>query len=478
MKQLPQHRPEQTNGQKPPQKRDLIRKRLPKLTLKRLGLLALGLVTLLVIVSVFRPTPIAVETGQVERGKLQVTVNAEGKTRVRDRFIVAANVNGQLERIELEEGDPVNVGTLVARIEPLPLNAAVKQALGRLEEAKAQRAGVATQRPKPEALSQATARINAAQANQRQAEARVAQAQAALEQARRDRQRAQELQAAGVIPRQERETAQLNETTRAKELEAATRAAQASAAQVAAAEKDLALLKAEQSDPDYLLRVYDAQIASIEAELSQLQDDARRTEIRSPVQGRVLRILQKSAQFVTEGTPLLELGDATQLELVIDVLSQDAEMIQPNDPIWIEQRGERPPLQAKVTRIEPSAFTKVSALGVEEQRVNVIGDFVEPPQTLGDAYRVDTKIVTWEDENALKLPLSALFRCDRPLGGARGNQAWCVFVVRENKAHRRQIEVGHRSDLEAEVKQGLTTGERVILHPTEQIQDGKRVKTR
>jgi HlyD family secretion protein len=394
-------------------------------------------------------------------------VNAEGKTRVRDRFTIAADVNGRIDRIELEAGDPLERGTLIARIDPLPFNAAVQSALGKLAEAKAQRAGVETQRPKSAAMSQATARINAAIANQQQAEAKVAQAQAALAQAKRDRQRAQALESEGAMTRQNRETAELTETTRTRELEVATRAEQAAIAEVDAARKDREVMAAEQSDPDYLLRVYDAQIASIEAELSRLQDDASRTEIRSPIEGKVLRVLKESAQFVTEGTPLLELGNPARLELVIDVLSSDAEVIRPNSPILIEQGAGRSELQAKVRQVEPSAFTKVSALGVEEQRVNVIGDFVVPPRSLGDAYRVDVKIVTWENKNALKLPLSALFRCD---------QAWCAFVMKENKAYRRRLEVGHRSDREAEVRRGLSVGDRVILHPTEQIQEGKTVK--
>jgi HlyD family secretion protein len=395
MKQLPQPLPEppipeqpsfseQGNGQKPPEPQLVPKRRWP---LKRLGWLTLGLAAVLFVASVLRPTPIAVETAQVERGLLQETVNAEGKTRVRDRFVVAADVDGRIDRIELESGDSVKKGALIARIDPLPLNTSVKQALGRLAEAQAQRAGVETQRPKSAAIDQATARINAATANQEQAVAKVAQAKAALVQAKRDRQRAKELEAAGATTRQSRETAELNETTRNKELEAAAQAAQAATAEVAAAQKDRALLQAEQSDPDYLLRVYEAQITSIEAELSRLQDDASRTAIRAPADGQVLRVLKESAQFVAEGTPLLELGDPARLELVIDVLSSDAERIRPNDPISVEQGTERPPLQARVRRIEPSAFTKVSALGVEEQRVNIIGDFIAPPRSLGDAYR-------------------------------------------------------------------------------------------
>jgi HlyD family secretion protein len=409
-----------------------------------------------------------VDTGKVEQEMLQVTVDAEGKTRVRDRYSITAPANGHLERITLNEGDSVLPGALVARIEPLPLNADVKEALGRLAEWKAQRAGVATQRPKTETLAQAKLRVQKAAADQRQAEARVAQAQAALEQARRDHERAQQLAATGAIPRKDRESAELNETTKAKELEASRLAARATASEVEVAKAAVAVLRKEQTDPDYLLRVYDARIASTEAELAKLRDEANRTDIRSPVKGRVIRILQKSAQYVTDGTPLLELGDVSNLELVIDVLSTDAEQVKPGDPILIERQN-TPPLRARVRLVEPGAFTKVSALGVEEQRVNVIGDFVDIPTSLGDAYRVEAKIVIWEGKNVLKLPLSALFRC---------NQGWCVFVVKENRAQRRLVEVGHRSDFEAEIQQGLTAGEVIVLHPNEQVTQGKPVRSR
>jgi HlyD family secretion protein len=431
-----------------------------------MGYIALAIATCLLLIWAFRPAPVQVSVGTVERGTLQVTVDAEGKTRVRDRFTIAAPVNGHLERIQLHEGDPVQPGTLVARIEPLPLTADVDAALAQLAEWKAQRSGVATQRPKSEALEQANTRIQKAIADQKQAEARVAAARAALEQASRDRQRAQQLEATGAISRQDRESAELNEITKAKELDAASLSAKATASEVEVAKAALAVLKKEQTDPDYLLKVYDARIASTEAELAKLRDDANRTDIRSPVKGRVLRILQKSAQYITNGTPLLELGDVSKLELVIDVLSTDAEQIKPGVPILLEQRN-APSLRARVRLVEPAAFTKVSALGIEEQRVNVIGDFVDVAGSLGDAYRVETKTVVWEGKEVLKIPLSALSRCD---------QGSCVFVVKDQRAQRRTVSVGHRSNFEAEIQTGLAAGEVIILHPNEQIDEGKRVR--
>jgi HlyD family secretion protein len=467
MKLLPL--PDQPTHRKPSPETEDLSKRLPKISPKQFFYCAIALATLVLIVWALRPAPIPVDTGRVTRGELRVTVNAEGKTRVRDRFVISAPIDGRLTRIELDAGDKVEQGTVVARIDRLPLTAAVKEALGRLAQWQAEREGVATQRPKQATLEQARKRIQTALANQRQTEARVAQAQAALEQARRDSQRTQKLQAAGAIPRQDREIAELNETTKAKELEAAKLAAKSAASEVEVARAALTVLQQQQSDPDYLLKVYDARIASVEAELSKLKDEAARTEIRSPVRGQVLRILQKSAQYVTSGTPLLEIGNISKLELVIDVLSIDAVKIQPGDTILIDRGAHTQPLMAKVRLVEPSAFTKVSALGVEEQRVNVIGDFVDTPHFFGDAYRVDVQIVIWDSKNVLEIPLSSLFRCGK---------SWCTFVAKDGKAVRRAVEVGQRSDFEAEIRHGLKEGEVIILHPSEQINDGSRITFR
>ncbi|MDJ0736431.1 MAG: HlyD family efflux transporter periplasmic adaptor subunit [Nostocaceae cyanobacterium] len=467
MKLLPV--PKKPNKPQPTEVKQEWRSHLPKPSRKQIIYTAIVLVTIILVVWAFRPAPLGVDIATVRRGELQVTVNAEGKTRVGDRFVVSAPVDGRLARIKLDEGDRIEQGTVIARIDPLPLTASVKEALGRLEEWRAQREGVATQRPKAATLEQARKRIQVAVTAKKQAQAKVAEIQAALEQARRDRQRAQKLHATGAIPRKDKETAQLNEITKAKELETAKLAVKSATSEVEVARDALTVLQKEQQDPDYLLKVYSARIASVEAELEKLRDEAKRTDITSPVGGQVLRILQKSAQFVKSGTALLELGDVSQLELVIDVLSTDALKIKPGDRILISQGTEQQPLLGKVRLLEPSAFTKVSALGVEEQRVNVIGDFVDSPGSFGDAYRVDVQIVVWEAKDILQVPLSALFRCGK---------SWCTFVVKDGKARLRQIHLGHRSDFDAEVHQGLEAGEQVILHPTEKIDAGSRVKKR
>lgn len=440
-------------------------KQLPRFLLY--ALIGLAIATLLVVA--LRPAPVAVDVGQVEQGNLQVTVDEEGKTRVRSRYVISTPIAGRLNRIELDPGDAIQEGDRVAQIDPLPTDTRVRTAQARLRELQAQRAGVETQRPKQAALDQAQARIRTAQAQQRQAEARVEQAEAALDQARRDRQRAQELAESGAISRQERESAELAETTRTRELETTRREVDAARAEVAAAQQALNLLQAEQQDPDYLLDVYDAQIAAVQAELANLADEADRTDVPSPVTGQVLRVLEESARYVEAGTQLLEVGNTQGLELVIDVLSTDAVNIQPGDAVLIEHWGGNEPLQAQVRYVEPSAFTKVSALGVEEQRVNVIADFSDPPASLGDGYRMDARIVVWEGQDVLKTPLSALFRC---------RDAWCTFVIENGTATQRQLELGHRSNFEAEVTDGLQAGDDVILYPTEQVRDGTRVQPR
>lgn len=465
MKQVTPQPTQNRNGQVARAARQPLR-----LPLRGLGYGGVGLGLLLLLVFLFRPAPILVDQGRVQRGTLQVTVNAEGKTRVRDRFVIAAGISGHLNRITLQEGDPVSPGMVVARIDPLPVNASIQQALQQLGEWRAQRAGVATQRPKPESLEQARSQIRAAQDRQRQAEARVATVEAALAQAQRDRQRAQELSAAGAISRQARESAELAETTRSKELDAARLATRTEAAAVEVAQAQLAVLQKQQTDPDYWLRVYDARIASTEAELAKLRDEAGRTEVRSPVAGRVLRILQKSARYVDDGTPLLEIGDATQLELVIDVLSSEAIAIRAGDAILLSLGSRSEALRGVVRRVEPSAFTKVSALGVEEQRVNVIGDLLGPAPRVSDGYRVDAGIVVWQGKDVVKVPLSALFRCHQA--------TWCVFVVEQGKAQERTVAIGQHSELEAEVKSGLQVGEVVVLHPTERIKNGTQLKSR
>ena len=441
---------------------------------RQLPYIIAGIGITIVLALAFRPVPIQVDVAKVRRGNLQVTVDEEGETRIRKRFVVSTPVAGRMSRITLDEGDRVTKGMIIAQIDPLPLEADVREAQARLRQWQAEKSGVETQRPKQQALLQAEARIRAAIAKQREAQAQVARAKASLEQAKRDRQRAQKLYSDGAISRQAKEREELEEITRQRELEAEKRIAESTEAEVNAAREALSLLRAEQRDPDYLLDVYDARIASVEAELAKLADDAKRTNIKAPIDGYVLRVEQESAKYVEAGTPILELGNPQDLEIIVDLLSADAVKVKPGATMLIEHWGGEQTLKARVRYVEPSAFTKVSALGVEEQRVNVIADFVDEQVPLSDRYRVETRTVVWSGEDVLIVPLSALFRCNSDRNLETANM-WCTFVVEGKEAQKRQVKVSQRSNFEAVIQEGLEREERVILHPTEQIQDGAKV---
>jgi HlyD family secretion protein len=385
-----------------------------------LVVLALGVIALLA--TAFRPSPIQVDATHARRGPLRVTVEAEGKTRVRDRFVIAAPVAGRLSRISLRRGDLLKRDAVIARIEPLPL--------APLD---------------PRQLAEARARVVAAEELKHQAEAIVERVSADCEQARREYERAERLLETGDIARQEFERVRNTARTCQKELEAAQFKARAAASEVEVAKA--ALLAVEQAGQS---------------------GQAAVVFVRAPARGQVLRVIEESERVIIAGAPLVEMSNPSNLELVIDVLSTDAVKVNPGAPVWIENWGGEEALQAKVRLIEPSAFTKVSALGIEEQRVNVIADFVDPPGPLGDGYRIEARIVIWESENVLLVPASALFR---------HGQGWSVFVIENGRARQRKVEVGHRTAFDVEVRQGLTEGTEVILHPTNQITDGLRVKT-
>jgi HlyD family secretion protein len=362
------------------------------------------------------PGPVPVEVSQTAIGPLQVTVDEEGETRAHDRFVVSAPVAGRVARIELHDGDPVAQNQILAQLWPLPLTA----------------------REREEQL----ARIAAAEALLREASERMRHAQADHEQALREWLRMEKLVAGGFVSRQDAEQARIGETTSANELEAAR-------FRVRATEADLSAARAA------LLALDTARASSA------------RIPIRSPIAGKVLRLLDKSERVVAAGTPLITVGDPTRLEIVVDLLSTDAVKVKPGMPVTLEGWGGDKPLRARVRVVEPYGFTKVSALGVEEQRVNVIADFVEPPGALGDGYRVEAKIIIWSADSVLKLPVSALFR---------NGEGWAVFIVENGRANRRELKIGQRGQLEAEVLQGLKAGETVIRHPSNNITDGARVK--
>ena len=373
-----------------------------------------------------RPAPLPVDVARAARGPLRVTVDEEGETRVRERFVMAAPTTGRLLRIDLDEGDPIEPGALLAQIVPVPLG--------------------------PRAFASARARLEGANANKRAADSQIALTRAALDQARRATQRADQLREAGTLSTEQLENTRLDEVSREKEYDSARFAARAADQEVEAARA--ALLSAERP-------------ALVDAGRDgACERPSHCVAVHSPIAGRVLRVLEESERIVTAGTPLLEVGDPESLEIVVDVLSSDAVRIRPGASIDVEGWGGDRPLRGRVRRVEPSGFTKVSALGVEEQRVNVIGEFLDPATALGDGYRVEVRIVVWEASDVLQIPSSALFR--------RGAE-WTVFVLEGRRARLRAVEVGQMGGFDAEIRAGLEAGDTVILHPSDRVEDGVRV---
>jgi HlyD family secretion protein len=368
------------------------------------------------------PEAIEVDVVRVARGPMQVTIDEEGETRVRERFVVSAPVSGRLQRIELEPGDTVVRGkTLVARLIP-----------------------AAPPLLDPRASAELAAAVEAARAAVGEARAERERAAAALTRAQSSLRRQQQLADAGLSSREDLEVA---ETT----LRSAEEALRAAEFAVARAERELQAARAR---------------------LAPSTAGGRPVDVIAPVSGVVLKRLRESEIVVPAGDPLLEIGDPANLEIVADLLSTDAVRVSGGDPVLIDQWGGNHPLNGRVRRVEPSGFMKVSALGVEEQRVNVIIDLADgdgAARQLGDGYRVEVRVVTWREEAALKVPIGALFR--------RGEQ-WAAFVIDNDVAHLQIVQLGPRNDSEGQITGGLVEGQIVVLHPPDTLQDGMRVKIR
>ena len=426
----------------------------------------IAIVVVALIALLLRPTAVPVDTALVDRGPLQATVSGEGVTRLRERYVVSATVGGRLSRVDWTENDKVRAGEVLARIDPLPLVSAIAQDEAKIGELESQREGVGTLRPKAQTIEQARALDTAAAAAKRSADAKLAQARVELAQAIRNRDRAHDLYHAGSIPLVSLEQADLDVTTHQNEVASASLDAQAAAARAAQAHEAVGEVVAKVSDPDYLIGVYDAQIAAAQADLQKLRGDESRTVLYSPVAGRVLKVDQKSEQYVNAGSPVIEIGDPNSLELVIELLSTDAIQVRPGSSMTIDDGSGTWLYRGRVRYVEPAAFAKVSALGVEEQRVNVVGDFVGSHAGFGEAYRVEARIVTWRGDDVVRVPSAALYRCEGD---------WCVYVDDAGRARERHVRIDHIGDTQAQVLAGMNPGTRVILHPTDTIADGTRI---
>jgi len=398
--------------------------------LRRLLLFIVLAVVVAGIVFAFRPQPVLVDTTVVGRGELQVTVDEDGRTRIRERYVVSAPLNGRLQRVLLDPGDTVTQNeTVVATIEPLDPSL--------LDE---------------RTLAESRARVSAAEAQVQRATALVERAKVAVDQAESELGRVHRLAEQNGASREEVETAQLEFRTAERDHQAAV-----FSREIAEFERELAqaaLIRSGEPPSDG---------SSVSAEY---------LVIKAPISGEVLRVFEENSRVVTPGTQLLEIGDPADLELEIDVLSSDAVQIRPGQDVIIDHWGGEQPLHGSVRLIEPSAFTKISALGVEEQRVNVIADLTDTSEQrrgLGDAFRVEAHIVTWQGNDVLKIPTSALFR---------SGDDWCVFAVRDGRAQDVTVEPGHRNPLEVEIVSGLFEDDEIVLYPGDRIRHGTLVERR
>ena len=397
----------------------------PMLLIKR-GLMVLGVAGLTgALVWTLWPKPVLVDVAEVRKGPLVVTVDEEGKTRIKDVYTVSAPITGKLVRLSLEAGDRVKKDmTIVANIEPMAPAFLDVRATRELE-----------------------AQLEAAKAAVALAEAEIKQVAAELEFAQSELRRAQSLVKTKTISERTLERARIDVDTRQASLMRAK-------ANLDVRKRELESAQARLIGPE-------------EAWKGEVPVGCCVT-VRAPVSGRVLRLIQESERVVMAGTPLLEIGDPDNLELVVDLLSVDAVKVIEGATATIDGWG-GPPLLAKVTRVEPAGFTKVSALGIEEQRVRTILTLQhsqELADRLGHEFRVFAKITIHQSANALRLPISALFR--------KGEQ-WAVYVVERGQARAVPVEIGQRNTGFAEVIKGIPEGTTVILHPSDRVVDGVRI---
>lgn len=370
------------------------------------------------------PKPVIVETGEVARGALTVHVSEEGKTRVRNRYVVAAPVAGTMRRVMLKPGDVVEAGvTVLTVIEP-----AVAPLLD------------------PRARVQAEAVVSMHEASRSRAAESLEAARAMSRLAEAERERMRSVKRDGSLSESDRDR---------MEAEASAKAA-------------------EVRSMEFALKVIDFELAQARAALERppVSTAGNLIEVKSPVSGKVLGVMQESETVVSPGTRILEVGDPQDIEIEAEILSRDAVTIRPGDAVDVEQWGGDSSLKARVRRVEPAAFTKISALGVEEQRVIVLCDLLDPPESakaLGDRYRVEARVAIWHGDDVLVAPAGALFR--------EGN-LWKTFIQQNGEAKAVVVDAGRSDGRRTEILSGLKAGDRVLLHPPDTVRDGTSVKER
>lgn len=393
---------------------------------KHPGILAITVLVVGLLIWGFWPRAIPVELAEADRAPLIVTIEEEGRTRVIDRFIISAPVDGVACRVQLDVGDTVQAGQTLLSISPLESR-------------------VLDPRSRAEAEARVAAAGSALELARQQADAAEASANFQRSEIRRLRPLAEQ----GAISSGAFDKAQMDLLTAEAALRSANHGVEVARYQQQAAETALK---------------YSAGTV--------IGDPAIRVPVKSPITGKILQMPHECEGPVTTGQALLVVGDPSALEVVVDLLSADAVRVKPGMKVYFDRWGGDEPLEGRVRTVEPFGFTKISALGVEEQRVNVIADFVssrEAWQRLGDGYRVEARFVIWEDEDVLQVPASSLFRLS---GG------WALFMVENGRAHQRVVKPGQRTGLVAQILEGVKEGDKVVNHPGDEVSDGVRVTER
>ncbi len=378
----------------------------------------------------FVPRPLSVDLGTVIRGPLKVSIDEEGRTRVREVYVVSAPLTGRVQRVEPHVGDTVRAGkTVLASIQPTdPTFLDIRSQV------------------------QAESQVKAAEAAEALARAELQRTDAELEYAEAELKRARALALRGTISQAALDRAEMEVKTR----------------------------RAARLTVEAGLRVKQFELETARASLitpGQNPEDGNHqadccVKVKAPVSGRILRVIHESEAVVAAGTPLIEIGDPRDLEMIVELLSADAVRIREGADVAIAEWGGDGELKGRVRRIEPYGFTKVSALGIEEQRVNVVIDFTDPPaawSALGHGFRVEVAITVWAADDVVKAPVGALFR---------DGETWAVFLATDGSANLRHIELGHSNGTEAEILSGLAPGDQVVLHPSDRIADQVPIEPR
>lgn len=394
--------------------------------IKRIGLIILAVIIGGGFYLALRERPMAVDTAIITAGPLQVSIDEEGVTRVRDVYAVSSPIAGHLARTTLDEGEAVKANeTVIASIYPMDPPFLDERTRAELRAA-----------------------AEAARSSVALAEVELQRAQTAHDLAESNYKRAQKLAETKTI----------------------------SISQLEHSYSEWELKKAQVSSAEATIKLRKAELESAEARLQQPSGPNNRdasgdccVNITAPIDGVVLKVLARSEQAVSPGTRIAEIGDPANLEIIVDLLSSDAARIKPGATVQITDWGGDDTITGTVRTVEPAAFTKVSSLGIEEQRVNVVIDPASVPENLGHGYRVLARLGIWQDDNVLKVPIAALFR-------TRGQ--WSVFVISDGKAMLRRIGVGQMNNSDAEVVEGLEPGDTVVLYPSDLLEDGSLVEER